>query len=290
MKDEKDETGDGTDAAPEEEGSIVEEGMIPELVEIRSNTIRTDLGEDHLSFEDPAFGGIRHFLREDKGYKEVTKNNAPVLPHNPKPRTYTAENTQSFISFLGKHGKAAEGIIFSKGFNVQAYLNEESRDEVVKFKLMTSLELISILGADGSEKTFKQKEFARIVEAFPDVFGGREELLANITKVKIDTNTQFESNIDPNNIKLYYEETNGKQEASIPKRLKLTLPYFEGSDNIIKIDIDIDIHKPSADNGDLTFTLSDFKAGKTERDAIKAEVDKLKAELTDWLFIAGEAN
>lgn len=74
----------------------------------------------------------------------------------------------------------------------------------------------------------------------------------------------------------------------LPKRIKLKLPYFEGSENIIEIDADLEIIIPKNESEKLRFALYDAKSSRTLRDAVNGEVEKIKDSLDKWMFVNGK--
>lgn len=227
--------------------------------------------------------GERYFVKDGHGYKEVTlASTAPVRPH--ENRIYTFTDTKSFISYVMQYGDFMEGIIFFNEKGVKMYFDEISRVEQVSLPFEKSLELRTFLGSGGS-KAFTQKAFLKALEMFPKCVTDAASLIPNIERLQISSIVEFESNIDPHNLTFMYQDKAGKQTGTLPKRLELRLPYFEGSENNMIIVADIEIEKPKSETEKPIFTLTDPMAERTERDAVNAEVATISKALPTWMFI-----
>lgn len=255
---------------------------------VELQAVRRDIPADHIKIIDRTYGE-RHFVREHAGYKEVTKES--VVPvHAAADRYYELTDAVSFIEYVKKHGDSKKGIIFFDDDGVKMFFDEISRAESVNLFFQKSLELSSFLGGTGSGAAFSQKGFVKLLESFPEVVKGSGNILPNIEHIKLQTVTDFESDIDPDNYKFLYQEKSGKQTGILPKKLRLTLPYFERSEHKVTIDADLIIKKPKSEDENITFELTDPRYPRTRRDALQAEVDKIKESLKGWLFVQGRSH
>lgn len=240
--------------------------------------------KDHISFKDGEHGE-RHFVRKGEGYEEVTKPlPEPVRIH--RDRVYRLNDTESFIKYVGKYGNPKKGIIFCGENDLNMFFDEVSRAEKIHLPFSQSLEVMTFLGKTGT-KEFTQKEFVKALETFPDVVEGGNILLPNVERLKIETEVNFESNIDQRDHVFMYKERDGSQTARIPKQIVLTLPFFERSSNQTLITADLEIERPRSENEKPKFTLVNPRHERTLREAFNAEVVLIKAALKDWTFVCG---
>jgi hypothetical protein len=126
-------------------------------------------------------------------------------------------------------------------------------------------------------------------EMFPEACAESMQIIAMAERLKLQTVTDFESSIDPDDHVFMYQEKTGMQTARLPKKIKLLVPYFESGEKV-SIEVDVEIVKPKSAEDKPVFVLKDMKAARTKRDALKAEIEKIRTSLADWMFIQGEAN
>lgn len=244
----------------------------------------TGFPKDHISFKDGVHGD-RHFVRESEGYKEVTKPlPEPVRIH--KDRSYLLTDTESFIKYVEKYGDPKKGIIFCGNNELTMFFDEGSRGEKIHLPFKQSLEVTTYLGTAG-KKDFTQKDFVKALETFPDVVEGGNFLLPNIEWLKIDTEVNFESNIDQRDHVFIYKEKEGSQTARIPRQIILSLPFFERSKHKTVITADLDIERPRSADDKPKFTLVNHRHERTVREAFEAEVEAIRTALKNWTFIWG---
>lgn len=249
-------------------------------------TGKVEKPEDYIKIDDKEYGE-RHFIREGEGYEEVTKPALnPVRVH--ADRNYQASEAGSFVKYVLGYGDREKGIIFFNDKGLTMFFNESSRVESVRLPLLSSLELRTFLGDMGNGRRFDQKAIVKAIETFPDVIDGGAIIRTYLEKLKLDTTIEFESDIDTRNHTFVYKEKTGSQTAEIPKQLRLYVPYFEGSANRVEVTVDLDIQRPKSADEKVSFSLTDPKAERTKRDALKLEIDTIQKALVGWMFVQGE--
>jgi len=240
--------------------------------------------KDHISFKEAGYGE-RHFVRKGEAYDEVTKPlQEPVRVH--RDRCYAVNDSDSFVRYIGVYGDEGKGIIFCGNNQLVMFFNEASRAERVVLPFQPSLELKSFLG-DGPKKTFTQKAFAKVLETFPDAVEGQKLLLPCVERLKIETQVEFESSIDETDHVFFYREKDGTQTARIPKQITLGIPFFERSKNTVLITADLEITRPKSADEKPVFILTNPRHERTHREAIEAEVEGIRNELKNWMFVWG---
>ena len=250
--------------------------------------------DDHITFIDKAYGE-RHFLRNESGYEEVTNPLVnPVRVH--ADRKYTMSDSAAFVAAINKSGGVpADGIIFYQGNYgqnntvVTMFFDQNTRQEFIKLPLKNSLELRQFLGK-GDEKTFDQKAFLKLIDTFPECLSVDSLPLfrAMVEKLQLSTTIDFESNADKDNLTfIYKEKTGGDQTGRIPKTLELYLPFYEGSDNRIAINVDLEVTTPREEGKKPELKLVNVKHERTEREALKREIASLQESLEGWTFVNG---
>lgn len=245
----------------------------------------TTVPKETFIIQDNVYGN-RYFVRDGDTYKEVTKDPVnPIRIH--ADRKYVMFDSASFIKAVGAYGDKTKGIIFYEKSQITMFFSEDSRKESITLPLSPSLEFISFL--DGKEKSFNQKDFFKLLETFPECVKDAATLLPMVEKVQLSTNIEFESNIDRENITfIYQEKTGGNQTGRLPKKLILEMPYFERSENKIKIEADFEVSMPRQEGAKPEFNLINVKHQRTERDALDMEITSLAAKLEGWLFVNGK--
>ena len=249
---------------------------------------------DILVYKDPVYGE-RVFTRDGFKYTEQTKEPLqPIRTH--ADRTYVMHDSTSFIAAVIKYGDDKKGIIFyelafsqaEKSGAVTMFFDEDSRKERINLPLTRSLEFRNFL--NGPEKTFNQKAFLKLIDTFPEcISGGVGTLRPMIEKIQLSTEIEFESNLDSDNLTfIYKEKTGGNQTGTLPKKLALSLPFFEGSENKISIEADLEVTMPKEEGAKPTFKLVNVKHERTEREALTAEINSLQTKLTGWQFVNGK--
>lgn len=247
---------------------------------------RDEIPKDHLVFKDEDYGE-RHFLRDGHGYKEVT--NDPIEPvYVRTARGYTMNDAASFTTYVNKYGNSTTGIVFYNNTCVTMFFDERKRNEFVYLPLNKSTEAVCFFGEELRSKDSTQKEFVELLALFSECVDGYEKILPLVERIKVDTTIEFESSVDPRNIKLMYVEKAGNQTAEIPKEIKLIFPYFEGSKNKIEVMAKFEIKAPKEAGAMPVFSLSDPRYERTKRNALNAEMESLKKELPKWMFVNGE--
>jgi len=248
---------------------------------------------DMLVYTDPVYGQ-RVFTRKNFEYEERTKHPLqPLRTHTD--RKYVMTDSASFIAAVKKYGDATKGIVFYVGNHgenntkVTMFFDEDSREEHIQLPLSSSLEFRSFL--NGKEKTFNQKDFLKLVDTFPEcivVDGSVSYFRAMAEKLQISTKIDFESNVDPDNLTfIFQEKSGGDQAGKLPKKIKLSLPFYEGSTNKVEIDVDLEVTTPKNEGEKPMFKLVNVKHERTEREALKSEISTLQLALSDWLFVNG---
>lgn len=247
----------------------------------------TAIPKDNFTIIDKEYGE-RHFVRHGSHYEEVTKTPIkPVRTH--ADRQYSIRDTESFIAYVNRYGKDKDGIIFYNDKGLKMLFEESNRKEFVSLPFGSSLELRSFLGEYGTSKEFTQKQFFKVLETFSDCLGEQAKiLLPSVERLRLDSQIEFESNIDPHDMIFTYKDKAGLQTTHIPKKLVLTLPYFEGSNILIDLAVDLEVSKPRNENDKPYFTLTDPKAERTERDALDEEINVIKDGLPEWMFVHGK--
>lgn len=248
-------------------------------------TGKAEKPEDYICVIDVEYGE-RHFVRDGAGYKEVTKpSKKPVRTHSD--RSYVVSEAESFISYIERYGNPDDGIIFFNDAGLTMFFEENSRVESVRLPLKPSLELRVFLGDNATGKAFWQKDLVKAFEMFPEV-ADVKTILPYVEKLKLDINTEIESDVDPRNHVFVFKEKQGNQTANIPKQINFRMPYFEGSKVNLDILVDFEIRRPMQPPDKVTFVLGNPKAERTKRDAIKAEIEQIQAALGGWMFVQGE--
>lgn len=245
----------------------------------------TAIPKETFTIVDKVYGE-RYYVRKGEDYIEVTK--PPVVPVRVhEDRSYIMNDSASFIDAVKKYGDKSAGIVFYDKSAITMFFSEDSRKESIRLPLALSLEFRSFLG--GKEKTFDQKGFLKTLETFPECVENVAVLIPMIEKVQLSTSIEFESNADPNNVTfIYQEKSGGNQTGRLPKKLTLTLPYFEGSENTVEIDADLEVTMPKEEGSKPLFKLVNIKHERTEREAIKSEINSLSENLYGWLFVNGK--
>lgn len=263
--------------------------MSDDKKKVELSTKPEGLPEDMIQFTEEGFPQ-RTFLRRGDQYSEVTSKAVQRVMRN-SDREYHMYTPDAFVTCISKYGNATEGVIFysQEQEGLVMYFNEAKRQEFVKINFVKSLEVTALLGQHGLGKDFVQKDFVDTVETFADCIQGGPELLALATHVKMDSTVNFESNIDPRNHVFMYSDKKGEQTARFPKKLALTIPFFEGSKIKTEVVVNLEIQMPKSADEYVVFTLSDPKGSRTAREAFQTEVDDLKKALKNWLFLAGRS-
>lgn len=252
---------------------------------------------DYLTFKDATYGE-RHFVRNGEGYDEVTKDPVePIRVH--ADRQYIMHESVAFVDAVEEYGNKDTGIIFFELLSdlpgiagaVTMFFDQSSRKEKITLPLARSLEFRSFL--NGKEKMFSQKDFLKLIDTFPECIeidsSNVNVFRAMVEKLQLSTKIDFESNADPRNLTFIYQErSGGDQTGSIPKKITLVLPYFEGSGNKVVIDADLEVTTPKNEGEKPSFKLGNVKHERTEREALKMEIDSLQSKLAGWLFVNGK--
>lgn len=249
---------------------------------------------DMLTYKDPVYGE-RIFIRKGVEYIEQTKSPLqPIRKH--ADRNYTMNDSASFVSVIKKCVEhAAKGIIFYQEDGITAFLNEDDREEKIALPLKKSLEMQQFFSGSNTvgEGVFNQKSFLKLLDTFPECVSADgttvQIMRALVEKMALAVEISFESNLDPENLEFLYKEKagGGNQSGKLPKKITLTMPYYEGSKNKTVIHVDLDIVMPKAEGDKPKITITDVKHARTKRDALEAEIASLKTELTGWLFVNG---
>ena len=260
--------------------------------EVTLTVKKQDIPADILFYEDKVYGK-RVFVRNGTEYEEKTKPLVnPILVH--KPREYVMHDSASFIAVVSQYGDREKGIVLYTG-NIGAndtvvtmFFEEDSRSEFVKLPLKNSLELRSFLGT-GKEKGFAQKDFLKLIDTFPENISNLGTLRPMVERIQLTTEIDFESNLDTDNLTfIYKEKSGGNQTGRLPKKLSLSLPFYEGSSNSVAIEVDLEVTVPKEDGAKPTFKLSNVKHERTEREALTAEIATLSSALSGWMFVNGK--
>ena len=265
--------------------------MTPEKLELTLGGAQK--AADYIVYKDSVYGE-RVFVRNGDKYTEETKKKLqPIRIHSD--RKYVMTDSVSFTAAVKKYGDATKGIIFYVGNHgqnntrVTMFFDEDSREESIQLPLTSSLEFRAFL--NGKEKTFSQKDFLKLVDTFPEsivVDGAVPYFRHMVEKLQISTKIDFESNVDPANLTFIYQaRSGGDQTGKLPKKIKLSLPFYEGSTNKVDIDVDLEITTPKNQDEKPAFKLVNIKHERTERDALKAEIATLEQALDGWLFVNG---
>ena len=251
---------------------------------------------DLLVYKDPVYGE-RIFTRKGAEYVEQTKGPLqPIRKHSE--RKYAMSDSASFVAVLKKCAQdSAKGLIFYQEDRITAFLEEDNRDESVSLPLKKSLEMQQFFSGGLNEPgvgVFNQKSFLKLLDTFPECVTAEgttvHVMRALIEKMALAVEISFESNLDPDNLEFLYKEKagGGSQSGKLPKKITLSLPYYEGSKNKTVIHVDLDIVMPKAEGDKPKITITDVKHARTKRDALEAEIASLKTELTGWLFVNGQ--
>lgn len=256
--------------------------------------------DDQFTIADKVYGD-RHFVRKGEGYEEVTK--PPVTPIRVhQDRTYIMSDAASFVTAIEKcGGDPKTGIIFYQGdygknnTRITMFFDEKTRRESIVLPLTLSLEMQSFFNSDDLAGTgeFDQKSFLKLIDTFPECVSADSMTAAilrgNVEKMQLSTEIKFESNLDKDNLEFVYKEkTGGAQTGKLPKKLMLTLPYYEGSSNKIEIGVDLEVVMPKNEGEKPVFTITNIKHERTEREALKSEIESLGEELYQWVFCNGK--
>lgn len=259
-------------------------------MEPREITLRT-AGEEvkqdtHFEIDD-GVNGIRHFiLRGDREYVEVTK--PPVTPvRTDQTRKYTVKDVASFVSYVNQHGDAQAGIIAFAHEGVTMFFSERNREEFVRLPWELSFEYCTLFGGSAGARVYKQKDFVKTLEMFPDQIADLHLILPHLSLIRMDKKVTFESDIDPRNHTFIFQERGGDQTALIPKELVITIPYFERSANPVTIRAELEIVMPKSADEKPLLTLTDYRRVQTKLQALDLEVEQIRRELPGWMFVFG---
>lgn len=261
-----------------------------EQKEVKLVTGDATVPADMLMYVDPE-RGQRCFVRKGSEYQEVTKDpKEPLWVH--KLRDHAMRDAESFVAFVKQYGDPKKGSVFySSGagerFTVTMFFDAMNREESVELTFSRSLELQTFLGK-GPGAIMNQKQFLKTLETFPECIESVTAIRAMVERLQMSKEIKFESNLDPDNLTFIYSEKGGQQEGKLPKKIMLTLPFFEGSENRIRIEVDLDVEMPKSEGDKPSFKLENVKHARTERDAVKAEIDSMKQKLSGWLFLNGD--
>ncbi len=267
--------------------------MNEETQEVRLTVGKSVIPADLLTYDDPVYGK-RVFIRTGEQYTEVTKPpKEPIRTH--ADRTYSMHESGDFVAAIQKCGAKPEtGIIFFQGAYgqndtvVTMFFDEKTREEKISLPLQKSLELRQFFNRKPGTGEFAQKDFLKLLDTFPECIENVNTLRPNVEHMQMNATIDFESKIDPNNIVFTYKERGGSQDGKIPRKLKLTMPFYEGSEKRVEIEVDVEINMPKEEGAKPVFTLVNVKHERTEREALKAEIASLQEKLPDWTFVNGK--
>lgn len=243
--------------------------------------------KDLLNFKDGDLGE-RFFIRNGESYKEVTTDKTLLKKNYHRNKQYHFRDLLSFIDYCNEYGEPTEGIIFVNPQRITMYLNEENREEYVRYEFSYSQELILLLGRDGQSKSFSQKDLHKCLSSYPASFEPTD-ILPKIQSLKISSKIDIQSEIGDNEHKFLFQERGCNQTCALPKEIILEIPYFEGSNYVTKIKTGLEIIKPQSSDEKVRFVLENTYFEKAKTEALELEINFLKDELKGWNFFKGIA-
>lgn len=134
-----------------------------------------------------------------------------------------------------------------------------------------------------------QKEFVEFLRRRPQgEITEIETLLSTVQRLKLATQIIGDYAYDDNNnISFMFKIGDTEGSAKLPAVLNVTIPLFNESDKVTKLEVELELRKPKAENEKPVFVLTCPKLNRYLKEAADYEVAKLKGSLDGYLILAG---
>ena len=133
-----------------------------------------------------------------------------------------------------------------------------------------------------------QRDFRMLIEKSVDLITSADKWLEVALKLRLIRTVEQESiQEDLLNHSFAYTTRTEAGSVSVPKKLALDFPIFEGADTVHHIELDVDLEWSSKAGGKPIFVLECVQAERIIAQAVAAEMDGLKEQLDGWRFFNG---
>jgi len=237
-------------------------------------------------------------LKMVDGAKEVIvrEGDAPEI-YQYRGFKYEAKSSQAFIALLQSKAVKENAVVAYTEKRVCAILNdqviERNQDHVTyAYELSQQVEEWgNILTSNGA--SFYQKEIVNFFQRREeDELGCLESLLVNLQTFKGNTTIDFESSFDDDNnhtfaVKVATQNGSVEGTTSLPKVILPNIEIFNESGFFQEVEIELEIVAPKSQDDKLVFKLSCPKYDRYLREAVKHEIETIKAGLDGFLIVTG---
>jgi len=215
---------------------------------------------------------------------------APIYER--KAFNYSAYSTDSFIQLIKAKSHKANAVIAYSDTGIQAIMDDKvfDRDQDrlnYSFKLSQQYnEWRNVLGGASADqrdliKFLKRREPGEVYDS--------ELLMAALQNFKFVTNITGDFTYDDNNNYTFGMKI-GDAEGTVrlPQVIYVSIEIFNESGFFQDVEIEVEVIKPRSEQDKLMFTLQCPKLERYIREAVKYEIDKVKAELDGYLIVTGK--
>ncbi|MDK2932369.1 MAG: hypothetical protein PWP27_179 [Clostridiales bacterium] len=211
--------------------------------------------------------------------------------HSWNTRRYNITSMDSLIDVVKAKGNKKNSVIFHSDNEVQIIFDDSIQDrpqDIATYHFKKSFEFndwSKVFGQKLSQKVLVNFLKTRIPGEVEDI----ENLIANIQKLKIVTEIigdyQYDDN---NNVSFFFKSKDGEGSCYLPKSFNIFIPIFNESDNVSKIEVELELIKPKSENEKPGIILTCPKLERYIKNAVDFEIEKMKKALTGYLVLAGK--
>jgi len=205
---------------------------------------------------------------------------------------YSAYSTDSFIQLIKAKAHKANAVIAYSDTGIQAIMDDKvfDRDQdrlnySFKYSQQYS-EWKSILGGAAADQRGLIKFLKRREPG--EVYDG-ELLMVALQNFKFVTTISGDFTYDDNNNYTFAVKI-GDAESTVrlPQFIYVSIEIFNESGFFQDVEIELEVIKPKSEQEKPVFTLQCPKLDRYIREAVKYEIDKVKAELDGYLIVTGK--
>lgn len=203
---------------------------------------------------------------------------------------FTTNVTDSFLDLIRRKGSPEGTVITFTPGSILAILDDRVVDrpqDEVKHTFERDPYLAGWLSICG--KPMLQKDFVKFLQNRPskercDV----EPLLAAVSNLSVATEISGEYSCDDNQNMVFAFKSKGKEgTAKVPQTIELTTLVINEGESVVRVQFELEFRVPKSSDEKPAFVVSCPRWELYWREAVDAEIQKIRRELEGYLILSG---
>jgi hypothetical protein len=202
---------------------------------------------------------------------------------------HVVEDTDSVIGLVKRYGAPENTLIFVNKDRIHVIF-----DDTIQDRPQDTAECEFVLSDQANDwhrhlsNSIEQKKFIDFLRCRPEEeIENLDALLAAVKVLKITTEIIGDYELDDRgNITFMYKSREKEGKCSIPSVINVRIPMLNNG-SVMSIEMELEIIKPKSEQEKPAFKITCPKWSRYYKEAVEAEIEKLKRALPEYSILAG---